>query len=495
MNTDAGSRTVLLDPDGFQMIDGLVHRVCEAVKHPDNPVLPLGDLHEWDSSRAVPWEGTVIYDHEEALFKSWYCGTDLSAELWYALGYAISEDGIHWEKPNLGLFEYKGSKDNNICLLSAGRVVKDPAEPDPAKRYKILTTRRPPVLTPRPGFSREHLVGYSPDGIHWTVGKPINIPGWTGAWGDLVALIIDDDDPNPERRFKLVWQNLEPNQKPGPPLIRTKYLVCGPDIEHYTSAVSGTPVLSPDGGSETENHFVMLAPYAGGHIMPYEYGWYVPDGYGNYGTYHADVRLAISQDGENFRRIQPHQKLISRGRRGEWDDGFLVISDKLIVKDDTLYFFYCGQGHEWSSWPGSHNLPECSYLNNSGSVRLSRMGLATLPLDRITCFETADGETPGSVVSQPLEITDRNVRLVLNISAVQQNRSWIEVEVLEEKRDQPLPGMGREDCTDMHTDSIRGPVAWRDRKIADLKPGRIRLRFWLYGAACLHAFGFETVSP
>ena len=27
---------------------------------------------------------------------------------------AISVDGIHWEKPNIGLFEYNGSKDNNI---------------------------------------------------------------------------------------------------------------------------------------------------------------------------------------------------------------------------------------------------------------------------------------------------------------------------------------------------------------------------------------------
>jgi len=68
MNNNAGSKTVLLYPDGFQSIEGLSHRVCEAVKHPDNPVLPLGDLHEWDSSRAVPWEGTVIYDHEEGLF-------------------------------------------------------------------------------------------------------------------------------------------------------------------------------------------------------------------------------------------------------------------------------------------------------------------------------------------------------------------------------------------------------------------------------------------
>ncbi len=491
MNTDSGTKIVFLDLEDIQSLRGVVQSVCEAVKHPDNPLLPLGDIHEWDSLRAVPWEGTVIYDDEEEMFKCWYGATHVAATSFHALGYTFSEDGIHWEKPNLGLFDYNGNKDNNICLMSLGRVVKDPTEPDREKRYKILTTQRPPILTPRPGFSREHLAGYSPDGIHWTIGEPVDIPGWTGPWGDLVALILDDDDPDPERRFKLVWQNLEPPNKPGPPVVRTKYLVCGPDLEHFTRAAAGNPILSPE--TEDENHFLMLAPYAGQYVMPYEYGWYVPDGFGKYGTYHADIRLAMSRDGEHFRRVQPHQKLISRGRRGEWDDGFLVISDKLIIKDDTLYFFYCGQGHEWTSWPSSHNMPDASYLENVGSVRLSRLGLATLRLDRFTCLETPDRETPGCAVTVPFEITDREVQLVINVSEVQQNRSWIEIEILHESRDEALPGFSREDCRDMHCDSVRASVAWRESRLAQIKEGRIRLRFWLYGSARLHAFGFEEL--
>src|SRR5690606_33789897 len=31
--------------------------------------------------------------------------------------YAESKDGIHWVKPNLGLVEFKGSKENNIILV------------------------------------------------------------------------------------------------------------------------------------------------------------------------------------------------------------------------------------------------------------------------------------------------------------------------------------------------------------------------------------------
>ncbi len=121
------------------------------------------------------------------------------------------------------------------------------------------------------------------------------------------------------------------------------------------------------------------------------------------------------------------------------------------------------------------------------------MGLATLRLDRFTCLETPDRETPGCAVTAPIDITDREVQLVINASEVQQNRSWIEVEILHESRDEALSGFSREDCRDMHYDSVRAPVAWRKSRLADIEEERIRLRFWLYGSARLHAFGFEKI--
>ena len=33
------------------------------------------------------------------------------------LAYAESSDGVHWEKPNLGLVEFEGSKENNLLML------------------------------------------------------------------------------------------------------------------------------------------------------------------------------------------------------------------------------------------------------------------------------------------------------------------------------------------------------------------------------------------
>ena len=54
--------------------------------------------------------------------------------------YAYSKDGIHWEKPNLGLVEYNGNKNNNIVWRGphGAGIFKDKYETDLNKKYKIL---------------------------------------------------------------------------------------------------------------------------------------------------------------------------------------------------------------------------------------------------------------------------------------------------------------------------------------------------------------------
>ena len=52
---------------------------------------------------------------------------------------ATSKDGVHWEKPNLGKVEYKGSRDNNILPPGSGiPTLLDPNETDPSRRYKAV---------------------------------------------------------------------------------------------------------------------------------------------------------------------------------------------------------------------------------------------------------------------------------------------------------------------------------------------------------------------
>ncbi len=74
----------------------------------------------------------------------------------FASSYAVSEDGIHWSKPDLDLHRIKGSGLRNIVIpygLMHG-VFHEPHEPDPQKRFKDRYRRKgekyiPPVLSYR----------------------------------------------------------------------------------------------------------------------------------------------------------------------------------------------------------------------------------------------------------------------------------------------------------------------------------------------------------
>ena len=160
---------LFLDLDEVADTHNVEQRVCEATKHPANPVLPVGRLDEWDAVRASVWSvRTVLYDPDDGLFKCWYTGADQAHVNWRRTGYAFSEDGVRWTKPTLGLYEYNGSKANNICFDELGAVIRDPTEPDPARRFKMVTKyldEREPAHA-----------AYSPDGIHWTKGPVVDLP-------------------------------------------------------------------------------------------------------------------------------------------------------------------------------------------------------------------------------------------------------------------------------------------------------------------------------
>lgn len=501
MNTGKGQRDGFLFLKQVEGADGVVQTVCRAEKHPLNPLLPLGDVHEWDSAHCAPWSSqSIIYDAEERIFKAWYAGSDMKLNKWWATGYAISEDGVNWHKPVLGLHEYNGSTQNNIVHLGRGPVIKDTDEPDEARRYKGI--RRIQGVTGEPEYSEYGARAvFSSDGIHWTDGAKIDPPEWGGRPPDVGVLVRDDQDPDPSRRFKTVCQEMvhidaphlkqkavsERHHHKG----RAKFLLYGPDTENFRYA-DVNPLISPNDGplGEEEVHHVMMSPYRGDWIMTYEYGWNYPNGYGLYGMYGADIRLAASDDGETYTRVNGHQPLIARGHHTQWDSGVLVISDKPVVKDGKIYLFYGGAGDDFTSWP-PENTRSFDWLGSgSGGSRVVRMGLATLREDGFTCMETIDRETPGYLTSVPIVMTDRETVLSVNVGDVRQNRSWIEVEVLDAETEEPIEGFSREDSTDCFVDGLQQAVSWGGRGISHLPADRFKIRFWIYGAARLYGYQF-----
>ena len=119
--------------------------------------------------------------------------------------YAESDDGLHWERPALGLYEYEGNKNNNIILRSIDKpeaggffdnffvFIDTNPKCAPEKRYKATAY-----------MNYYKIGGYtSPDGIHWTLdaiwdveGKfdTLNVCWWDERIQKYVAYVRDFHD-------------------------------------------------------------------------------------------------------------------------------------------------------------------------------------------------------------------------------------------------------------------------------------------------------------
>ncbi|MEO5802998.1 MAG: hypothetical protein ABIR24_05675 [Verrucomicrobiota bacterium] len=121
-----------------------------------------------------PWEGgfscyfTVIKDGE--LYRMWYRGLPVAIKdgIGDSTCYAESKDGINWTKPNLGLFEVAGTRDNNVVFTD---------EPF-AHNFSPFLDGRPKVSVDEKykavaGYMKGGLYAFkSPDGIHWSKMQP-----------------------------------------------------------------------------------------------------------------------------------------------------------------------------------------------------------------------------------------------------------------------------------------------------------------------------------
>ena len=116
-----------------------------------------------------PWEGntsgyyTLFQDGDtyRMIYRGWQHDRQHKAVHKEVTCYAESKDGIHWIKPDLGLFEWNGSKENNIVWTGPGvhnfTAFRDNNPDAPAEsRYKAL------------GGNSDGLLPFeSPDCIHW----------------------------------------------------------------------------------------------------------------------------------------------------------------------------------------------------------------------------------------------------------------------------------------------------------------------------------------
>ncbi|MFZ9683473.1 MAG: hypothetical protein ACO3DQ_09780, partial [Cephaloticoccus sp.] len=369
-------RQFFFDDAIVETLENTKLRLNLAEKLADNPVIKADK----------PWEGSdtrvsfVIFDHTLGKFRMRYSsgefrsggrnakgeiivlgeGDDLakqrvSCEAW-------SDDGIHWEKPNLGLVEFNGSKDNNILPPETlrGYFFEDRHETDPAKRYKGLTRKG--------SYSGQGMtfdLFYSPDGYAWTAYEKnpiIDTGDKAGRWGPTDFMGWD-----PVRQTYVAY--LENNFH-----THSKYLhrrstgrAESPDMIHWSEPET---IIRTDDLDYPDTEFYHLA------ATPYE-GWTV--GllwiFSTTNTTH-EPHFVFSRDGIHFDR-RFREPVIRRGDNGDFDS-VSVYAVTPLMHDDRILLYYTGTN--WRS-------PE--QLEALGDAAKAGIGLAILPRDGFVSLEGA----------------------------------------------------------------------------------------------------------
>ena len=280
--------------------------------------------------------GTIIVavhrDSETGEFRLWYrthrgdFTTPGGRSERAALMYATSKDGIQWTKPELGLFEWKGSRANNILGtdIPEGNVIVEPDDPDPARRYKAIAANK----------ERGYVLLTSPDGIRWTRHTPAIAPVIRDQGLGYRGKQIGVGDTN--------WFNYD--SRLGCYVWHTKVFIGGKraramlesdDLVHWSRPrviLCADSVDSPD-----TQLYDMNATF-------YESIWIAP-----LRVYHwkrfkrVEVQLAHSRDGRHFARSADRQVFLPLGPEEEWDpDYHIFVTPFFIDMGEELWIYYTG---------------------------------------------------------------------------------------------------------------------------------------------------------
>lgn len=450
-----------------------------------------------------PWEGTGSGYHsvfqDGDLYRMYYKAWHLEASQGklntgrhplYCC-YAQSPDGIHWEKPHLGLHEFEGSKANNITMTSgklgplnvdAGHpaVFRDENPDAPAAgRYKaIVRSSSPNGLLP---FQ-------SPDGLRWSPMTDKPILAGLGAF-DSQNLAFWEPNIGKYRGYWRIFTagvTTEKNWKPGG--YRAIRTATSDDLIHWGPHTDLTYEDSPVEHLYTNQ----IKPYhRAPHILigfPTRYidrGWShsmraLPDlkereirasSTQRYGTAITEALLMASRDGHLFTRF--NEAFVRPGieRTGTWHYGHQYLAWHLVETANAL-----------PGGPRELSLYACEgYWHGKGS-ELRRY---TLRLDGFVSVSAP--YAGGELITKPLSFEGSKLHLNCATSAA----GGVRVEV-QHPDGMPIDGLTLEDCHEFFGDTTDRVVQWKNSEALAAVSGQpVRLRFQLRDAD-LYAYQFNS---
>ncbi len=404
-------------------------------------------------------------------------GVDRIQQEVMGLAYAESNDGIEWQRPNLGLEEFRGSKENNLVPGLTGATVPslNPRGPD-EQRFMGLVEHKGAIW-----------IATSPDGVRW-MRKPK--PALPFAADTTNQILYDPQRGKyvaflrgfPGRRttvrteFDSLDESLLPfvdrNRKAGTTGVH--YIT--DELETVLDRDSEDPAIDLDINNLSASLYApgvylgvagIFRHYPGDTKAEGRRGhrYFVQGNDGSFGN-----QLVVSRDGRRW--LRPDRRdYVANGPLGSMDGGLILVAAGIVARENELYQYYFGQRV-------THGVFRPGYDRHVGAA-------FRLVQEKDRFLGLASRSRVGRFTTPP--IRHGGGRLELNIDCGGLGEAFVAILDVEGR---PVPGFDREDCDPIDLNQPRHIVAWRGNSNLDPLAGRpIRLQFFLRNAK-LYTFCF-----
>jgi hypothetical protein len=419
-----------------------------------------------------PWEGTSNYIYGTVLknepagtgYRMWYCAY-LKEK--YFVCYATSTDGITWIKPKLGIIDFNGNKNNNICRVGGGTIVYDPDDKDASRRYKMMSFD---------GEIKENF-GYnayfSPDGLHWT-----HYPTPVLPYGDVSNVAYDREKhlfiATTKQRMLISNTSVTPGK-----MDRMAFVSVSEDFINWhapgqpntiaTLAVEGDPsddrLVMSKGGIEANVYGMPVYPYQGIYIgfpWMFDITTYNSGAYAITGDGKIQPQIAVSPDLRHWSR-PVRDPVIPLGKTGSWDDGTLYTSSNMQVTDKEMGVYF-----------GAMSLPHGG--SSPTITQYARIAKASWRRDGFVSLYNG-GTDAGAITTKTITFTGKQLLVNTKLDV----GGSLRVEVLD-KDGKAISGYDVKQCKAIIGDQYMAVINWtKGADVSALQGKEIKLRFHLSG--------------
>ena len=404
--------------------------------------------------QVVRFLGTVLRDGDR--LKMWYDAVDPHGV--HRLGYATSADGVSWERPELELVEVGGSSANNVVELPSvelrGSAPAVLLDPDDPEPAR----RYKMVIDARPAGADGHrvTVAFSPDGLRWRVGAVATTPAPLLEVGGIARY----------RGLYYVNGQAKANGVPNwtthrRARVRRLVTFASTDFEHWSPwsalgldrAPDLTGPSTDDAVNQAEEVHLGASAWPRGNVLVGIYGQWHGHPSGDRRLVTMDLGLALSHDAVHWQEPIPGFRIVPAREQPEAPAGVLP----------TLMH---GQGMEnvadrtlywYSLWRG----------NESGGVRM-----VSWERDRFGALQPFDPKQARAFSCQ-VEARGGAVPIRLNVSGLGEH-TRLRIGLVDPGF-RPIPGYGGDAAAVVGESGFDVPLGWGDGRVLTPELGRVRL--------------------